>query len=397
MEAMKRDRGPVRKLRPVPAIVTVIITVITLAAVTAGGLLRRGLSQEGDRTDRSGEEARDPKKELQELRRLQRPSPVDRAVDSGLAFLKSQQRGDGSFGFEQHYRVALTSLSVMAFLSRGHLPGDTPDGRVVSKGLGFLLEEGRQNDEGYFGNDGRAGSLKSGMYGHGIAALLLAELLGMGVDGAQEEKILLACRRALDLSLKAQSVRKSKGHEGGWRYTVNSPVSDLSITVWHTMALRAAKNAGMDVPSTAIDAAVGFIGNCFHEPTGGFSYQPAREPTVSSVSAGLLALHVCGVHSGEKVRDATDYVVRRPPSWEDPWCYYAVYYYSQAMHQAGEAHDQRARKVIHDLLLARQTRIGSWPSPPNSGQEERAGAVYFTAMAILALSVEYRLLPIYQR
>jgi len=50
---------------------------------------------------------------------------------------------------------------------------------------------------------------------------------------------------------------------------------------------------------------------------------------------------------------------------------------------------------MYDLLLKTQRKDGSWPE--GSGNEQRAGRCYSTAMALLAMSVSYRQLPIYQR
>ncbi len=329
-------------------------------------------------------------KDLEELRRLNRSGPVDLAVDRGLKYLLGQQNGEGAFGRKN--QTALTALSIMAYLAAGHVPGESPEGKAVEKGLEYLLAEGRQKEDGYFGDsDG------SRMYGHGIATLLLAEALGMGAREADDRRFLLACRRGTDLILKSQEASKEKLHAGGWRYSPASTDSDLSVTVWQVMALRAAKNCGMEVPERAVQEAVGFIDRCFQPAAGGFSYQPGNLPTPAMTAAGLLSLEVCGVRGGREVQAGADRLKRRPIQWEDPWFYYGIYYYAQAMHQLGEEEDQKARSVAQGLLLGRQAADGSWPPPPKSQQEESAGPIYRTALAILALSVEYRFLPIYQR
>ena len=47
------------------------------------------------------------------------------------------------------------------------------------------------------------------------------------------------------------------------------------------------------------------------------------------------------------------------------------------------------------ILLDHQDKNGSWLS--GDGNDRSGGRVYCTAMAVLALAVEYRYLPIYQR
>jgi hypothetical protein len=50
-------------------------------------------------------------------------SRVEAAVDKGLQWLASQQADDGSFPSDEIAQPAVTSMAVMAFLSRGHMPG----------------------------------------------------------------------------------------------------------------------------------------------------------------------------------------------------------------------------------------------------------------------------------
>ena len=53
------------------------------------------------------------------------------------------------------------------------------------------------------------------------------------------------------------------------------------------------------------------------------------------------------------------------------------------------------RTKLLDLMLKNQQKDGSWIG--KDLEADRAGGRYSTAMAVLALTVEYRLLPIYQR
>src|SRR5690606_28779600 len=47
---------------------------------------------------------------------------LDTAVDRGLEYLSTRQRPDGSFEAHELGQPGITSLCVMAFLSRGHVP-----------------------------------------------------------------------------------------------------------------------------------------------------------------------------------------------------------------------------------------------------------------------------------
>jgi hypothetical protein len=293
--------------------------------------------------------------------------------------------------------TAMTSLSILALASMGHQPGDpTPEGAAMRKALAFVVRPESQEGDGYFGNvDG------SRMYGHGIVTLMLAEMLGMGGDAAQDALIRERCRKGIDLILRAQKVRKKDSDRGGWRYTPDQAESDMSVTVWQVMALRAAKNAGMDVPKEAIDAAIGYIKRLYepgdkNQPAlyGGFGYSsPGRE--ISTTAEGMLALQVCGQYDAPEVLGASAKLLQDGVDQKERWFFYTTYYYAQGMYQRGGAHAERAKRVVADLLLPRQSREGWWKS--DSREEGDAGKIYATTMAVLSLAVKNHFLPIYQR
>ena len=74
-----------------------------------------------------------------------------------------------------------------------------------------------------------------------ISTLMLAEIVGMASDPALAERAHSALGRAVDVIIKAQEVKKGIDHAGGWRYQPNSNDSDISVTGWQVMALRAAE------------------------------------------------------------------------------------------------------------------------------------------------------------
>jgi len=294
-------------------------------------------------------------------------------------------------------QTAMTSLAVLALASMGHQPSDpTPEGQAMKKAIAFVLKPDRQTSEGYFGNDG------SRMYGHGITTLMLSEMLGMGADTGQDEQIRAACKSAIDLILRAQKVPKRDSSRGGWRYLPNASDSDLSVTVWQTMALRAAKNAGLDIPKEAIDEAVKYIKQLY-EPEGnmrgvnkpaGFGYQ-SKGHTTSTTAEGLLAMQVCGEYESEEVRGAADHLLATGILPGEKWFFYTTYYYAQGMYQRGGEHAETGRRVVAELLLPLQSRDGWWDSPDS--QERGTGKIYSTSMAVLSLAVKNHYLPIYQR
>jgi hypothetical protein len=326
---------------------------------------------------------------------------IDVAIDRGLDYLLTLQRDDGAIT-EKDYDTTMTALAIMALASTGVTPSTPgPRGDAVRGGLNFVLREDRQEPTGYYGN--RDGSR---MYGHGIITLMLSELLGMGSDAFQDQLIQLRCQRAIDLILSAQQASKPAAYHGGWRYSPNSNDSDLSVSVWHLMALRSAKNDGWPIPAEAIQDAIGFLQRSYtvqldsrgkpSEPTAGFAYLPeSNQPSFAMTAAGLLALQVCGEYDSPLVSGAADWLLEHPPQWQNRFFFYGMYYYAQGMYQRGGVHAETASKLVSELLLERQQADGSWAAP--SGEELGAGRTYATSLAILSLSVKYHYLPIYQR
>lgn len=333
---------------------------------------------------------------------------IKQSVEKGVAFLLSQQREQGCFIDENRndavpqHSGALTSMALMALSSVGHMPTNpTPEGRSVAKGLKFMTENIVPNEDGYLGQSDR-----SRMYGHGIMTLLYAEMLGQTNDEAMDKKIRTRLQNAVGLIIRSQDVVKSEANRGGWRYEPGSSDSDMSASVWQVMALRAAKNAGLEVPKDPIDKAVAYIKRSYRserDPQGkprdmqaAFSYEPSGgRQTFSTTAAGVLALQVCAEYDALEVIGGANYLVKNPPSQNEAWFYYGNYYYAQCMYQRGGEQASVAREKTEKVLLELQQPNGCWQ--PRNGNERSAGEVYATALALLSLSVHYHFLPIYQK
>jgi hypothetical protein len=322
------------------------------------------------------------------------PPETRKAVARAIQYFVDVQDDTGAIrdGRKVHH-TALTSLAILAMAAAGHQPKDaTPEGRAMKRALEFVLEPDRMNADGYFGE-----ADYSRMYGHGMTALMLAEMLGMGVDDGQNRLIRDRLTKAVALILRAQSAAKDPDSQGGWRYTPEAADADLSVTAWQVLVLRAAKNAGLSVPKEAVDAAVGFVKRCFApkgEGQGAFTYQPGKGVTPSMASAGLLTLQLCGHYDDREVRAVSDWLLAQRLDPQQEWFYYAVYYFSQALRQRGGDAGLHARRHVNGLLVPLQGADGAW-TPLT--KKEAPHRVYATSMAVLALSLENGYLPIYER
>lgn len=335
---------------------------------------------------------------------------LDGAVDRGLAYLATKQVDDqtaqqmgrpelaGSFVEESSPgNTGITSLAVMAFLAKGHLPGRGPYGTVINRGIDYILQQ--QLDNGLLVCRNTTGRTTGLMYEHSIATLLLCEVSGM-VDRTRQNKIDQVLPKALLVLLQAQKVPKADENTGGWRYTPGTTDSDLSLTGWSIMALRAAKLNGAAIPDEHIEMAVLYILNC-HKNDRGFAYMPSRNASSTAMTGiGILCLELCGEHGSEELSAAGDFILSRPPRMTDAngrpvrFRYYALYYCGQAMFQLGGRHWLQFAPQMYDALLKDQNADGSWSYPDATLKYNTS---YPTSLAILTLTVSARQLPIYQR
>lgn len=314
------------------------------------------------------------------------PPELDRAVSRGLARLAQFQNADGSFGEAQFGRtVAVTSLACLAFMADGNLPGRGVYGDVVRKGLEYVLRNA--TDSGLLATD----TASSPMYGHGFATLFLAEVYGTTPGGGDTE---LANRVHRALVRAVRLIESSQNSEGGWRYNPVPFDADTSVTICQVMALRSARNAGLEVSKQVIDRAVEYVRSC-QNPDGGFRYQGVMGPSAWPRSAAAVAtLQYAGIYEDRAIDSGLRYLfaVSMPGDGDGTAIHYhyGQYYAIKATFLAGGESWARWWPNIRSELLRIQQPDGRWI-------DSSAGDEYGTAMALIVLQVPKRYLPIHQK
>jgi hypothetical protein len=320
----------------------------------------------------------------------QREEKVDQSVASALMFLAAQQADDGSFdgGPGGAPKIAMTGLSLLAFLSAGHTPDVGRHGLVVRRAADYLTNVAPA--DGYFGRvDG------SRMYGQGIATLALAEVYGVEPDPQRRARMRAAVERAVGLILSAQDVEKQELHSGGWRYEPQSTDSDLSVAGWNLTALRAARGIGIQVPKSSIDAGIEYVLKCWRADQGGFAYQPQAEATAGMTGVAVTVLCLLDSPSRPELGAAGNLLARAAAAEQMRFSCYSIYYTARGAMELGDPIWSSVWTATRDKLLSRQRpEDGGWPVS-RSGDEP--GRIYSTGMAVLTLTIPMRLLPAYQR
>ncbi len=307
-----------------------------------------------------------------------------------MRLLAKRQNDDGSYGSgPARGNVGICALAGMAFMSAGSTPGRGDYGKNVDRCLDFILANAQPS--GLI--NGPDTAMHGTMFKHGFATLFLAECYGMTKRTELRETLTKAVRLI---------VNTQNREEGGWRYQPRSDDgADMTVTTCQVIALRAAKDAGIYVPSATIDAATAYIKRG-QNPDGGFMYMIvgndlAEAPRASKFprsAAAVTALYDVGIHDGPELSKGLDYLLRFVPAKRKRsdmgHYYYGQYYATQAFWQAGGTRWKHWFPAVRDDLIARQLEDGSWPS---TGESEECA----TAMACIALQMPDNYLPIQQR
>jgi hypothetical protein len=312
---------------------------------------------------------------------------LDEAISGGLKFLVAEQGADGSFGSGRYGKnIAVTALACIALMADGNTPGRGRYGKNVQKGLEFVLNS--STETGLLAADSTNGP----MYGHGFAALFLGEVYGMTKGGGETP---LSTRVHEALVKACTLIQRSQNSEGGWRYNPVPYDADISVTICQIMALRSARNAGIEVPKETIDKAVEYVRQCQNND-GGFRYQSSAGVSAWPRSAaGVAALFYAGIYKDDAIDRGVKYVQSTAfpgtnASNTSAHYFYGQYYSVQTMYLAGGEPWAKWWTGVRSELLARQQRDGSWMDPS-------VGPAYGTAMALIVLQMPKRFLPIFQK
>ena len=335
---------------------------------------------------------------------------LDSTIDRALKYLAIKQGSDGSFEAPPVGQPGITSLCVLAYLSRGIRTDDPVYGPRIRQGIHYVIKT--QKPDGLFSHLPRErwfrseGPSHAALYNHAMAGYFLCEVYGM-MESEDNQRIGAGVDKGLLLSRDYQVHHKRRQIDrGGWKYLRKSPTashdSDVLVTTWQLKFLRAAQNAGFVVPQSHVDEAIAFVERCYNKEKKRFEYcidDPKGTTNRSASGAGIFALSLAGKHKTVMAREAADKLLETRPRYNEanvPFeqYHYTIYHSSQAMFQLGGRYWSTYFPPLLKTLAENQQPDGSW-QPTRTF--ERFGTPYTVALTVLALSLPYEILPIYQR
>lgn len=309
---------------------------------------------------------------------------VDHIMERGLAWLQNNQQEDGCW--EGDRGAAVTGLCVLAFLASGEDPNFGKYRLPVRRGLRRMILE-QEADTGYLGQS---------MYHHGFGMLALAEAYGTVDDrflweGTEKPEERRSLGTALQLAVQLAVVSQQNNRWGGWRYNPKTNDADTSVSGAVLMGLLAARNAGIAVPESSIETALAYFKSSTGA-TGMVAYTGGLAGVGESMNRSAIATLVYAVGGKKDWREykaTLGHITARLEHQEIGHPQYFRYYMAQALFQGDfEGWERWNRELVRYL---KQNQL-----PDGSFQGSR-GVPYGTAMSLLALALNYRFLPIYER
>lgn len=317
------------------------------------------------------------------------PRDVREIYEKGLKYLSAAQKPDGSFEGGSYAGPGVTGMAVMVFLASGEDPNFGIYSGNIKRGLRNIIQ-GQDASTGILGGVGGHTS----MYNHGFAMLALAEAYGavdertlwQGGDPAQQRGV----GEALELAVRAAVTSQKKNRFGGWRYGPDARDADTSVSGAMMVGLLAARNAGIEVPDEAIDRGVAYF-KSMTSPSGQVAYAGVGgfDDSVARKSIGCLVYAIARRKDMNEYKATANSLTEQLQTPPGSYKAYALYYQAQALFQADiESWEKWNKQLIRDLK-ASQSEDGSFPGQFGSAVE--------TSLSLLAMALNFRFLPIYER
>ena len=311
------------------------------------------------------------------------PRDVREMYDRGLQYLANKQTENGDWSDGQN-GPGTTGMALMAFMASGEDPNFGRYRNHVRRALRSIISA-QDISTGYMGPS---------MYHHGFAMLALAEAYGAVDDRdlwpAGQSLNRRPIGAALELAVRAAVTSQKKNPLDAWRYSPDATDADTSVSGAVLVGLLAARNAGIEVPDTSIEKAINYYesmtsnsGQVAYSGIGGFGESTARTSIATLVYALARRADL------PQYKATLGSLTQQPEQESSPYLEYGRYYQAQALFQGNIAAWEKWNKQLIRQLKASQQDDGSF-----SGQ---FGQSVGTSLSLLALALNYRLLPIYER
>jgi len=323
---------------------------------------------------------------------------VAAARAKGLDWLTKNQAADGSWG--KTHSIAVSSFACLAYLSATDEPFRDERGKVLLKGVQFLLANQK---DGQFGQQGH-----TWIHGQGFGTLALVETYGRSLFCKTKPDLDMKKLRAV-VSQAVQSIAKNQSTSGGWWYTPGSlQEHEGSTTVCAVQALVSAQNYGITIDHEVLDRGFEYLKKCQSED-GGFNYKLGDGSSMKEgTAADVATLGLMQKFDFPAMIKGYKFLVKLTPAGisAERFPYYGHFYGCMGMQLLGQEYkDDKAFQQgtaayitgVQKDLLAWQNKDGTWPLKGHLAGTVQEDAQYSTAFATMTLFVPEARLSIYTR
>jgi hypothetical protein len=314
------------------------------------------------------------------------PRDVRDMYERGLQYLARNQDERGSWP-SGHDGAGVGGMAVMCWMASGEDPNYGIYAANLRRAIRYIISL-QDKSTGYYGGS---------MYHHGFAMLGLAEAYGavddrnLWSEGNTDEQISIG--QSLELAVRCAVTAQKTNALGAWRYRPSGSDADTSVAGAVLMGLLAARNAGIEVPDESIDRAIAYFVK-MTSPSGQVAYSGGVggfNESLARIAIGTLVYAIARRTDLPEYKQTLGYLKDKLQGGSSGHggMEYQSYYQAQALFQG----DIEAWKKWNNLLIQRlkttQNDDGSF--------EGTQGPHVATTLSLLALAVNYRFLPIYER
>jgi len=324
------------------------------------------------------------------------PREVREIYDAGCRYLARAQDPSGTWKDNQE-GPGVTGMAMMVLLASGEDPNHGAYATNIRRALRSIISAQDPNT-GFYGGNGGMGH--SSMYHHGFAMLAMAEAYGavddrtLWSDGEGGGKG-MSTGESLELAVKLAVGSAKKNPVGAWRYSPDATDHDTSVSGAILMGLLGARNAGIEVPDETIDRAIEYFVS-MTGTDGRIGYMSPGGGSDATTSIGTLVMAIARRKDLPQFRKAAD-VIKPSGSgsrMDGGHPNYTRYYRAQALFQADvDAWREWNGELIREIKAQRRPDGGLVAGAFGGDGGEFAG----TSLSLLALAVNFRFLPIYER
>ena len=322
------------------------------------------------------------------------PRDVRELYDAGCRYLATTQDPSGTWKDGQQ-GPGVDGMALMVLLASGEDPNHGAYRTQIRRAVRSIIAS-QDATSGFYGGSAQG---HSSMYHHGFAMLAMSEAYGVVDDrtlwseeGGRGKGRSIG--ESLELAVKLAVTAAKKNPLGAWRYSPDARDHDTSVSGAIMMGLLGARNAGIEVPDETIDKAIKYF-TSMTGPNGQVGYMNPPGGSEATTSIGTLVMAIARRKDLPQFKQAAGYLKKQFPAaaQQSPYPNYTRYYRSQALFQADVDAWQRWNNELVQQLKSQRSPDGSLAAQngPDGGQ------VAGTSLTLLALAVNFRFLPIYER